>query len=118
MSPPWNVLESQEYRQWFSTLSDKQRAAVLVRVLWLTARGPVAGRPYVDSITRSSLSNLKELRISSDGQLRILFLFSSGRNLLLLIGGDKSESGLWNKWYESAVPAAESIVQRFEELGE
>lgn len=109
-----SISESSEYTQWFSTLSDKQKASVLVRVHWLVTYGPTAGRPYVDTISHTSISNLKELRVSSQGHIRILFIFSAQRDLFLLVGGDKSIDGQWNRWYNSAIALAEHILERNE----
>lgn len=109
-----SVTESSEYTQWFSTLSEKQKAAVLLRVHWLLAYGPTAGRPYVDTITHTSISNLKELRVSSQGHIRILFIFSPQRDVFLLVGGDKSMDSRWNRWYNSAIALAEEILARNE----
>jgi hypothetical protein len=114
MTSSWRVVESCEYSEWFSSLTEKQRAAVLVRVTWLLVRGPTAGRPYVDVLKGSTLSHLKELRVSSSGQLRILCVFSSNKALVLLIGGDKSKSSQWNRWYVSAIREAERIYELFE----
>ena len=80
----------------------------------LLAYGPTAGRPYVDTITHTSISNLKALRVSSQGQIRILFIFSPQRDVFLLVGGDKSMDDGWNRWYNSAIALAEEIPERNE----
>ena len=64
------------------------------------------GRPLVDTITGSSIANLKELR---PGSVRILFVFDPWRSSILLVAGDKA--GRWNEWYREAIPLAE---QRYE----
>lgn len=114
MTSSWRVFESREYSEWFKSLTEKQQAAVLLRVNWLLVRGPTAGRPYVDLIKGSTLSHLKELRVSSSGQLRILFVFTTNKALVLLIGGDKSKSHQWNRWYISAIGEAERIYEQFD----
>ncbi|GII06049.1 hypothetical protein Pta02_80570 [Planobispora takensis] len=60
------------------------------------------GRPLVDTITGSSIQNLKELR---PGTVRILFVFDPWRSSILLVAGDKA--GRWKSWYEEAIPLAE-----------
>ena len=39
---------------------------------------------------------MKELRASEGGTLRVLFAFDPRRQVILLLGGDKS--GAWNDW--------------------
>jgi hypothetical protein len=72
----------------------------------LAEAGPGLGRPLVDTITGSSIANLKELR---PGTVRILFVFDPWRSSILLVAGDKA--GQWNAWYRHAIPLAE---QRYE----
>jgi hypothetical protein len=74
----------------------------------LEREGPMLGRPLVDSIKGSQLSNLKELRPGSAGgtELRILFVFDPRRQAVLLVAGDKA--GDWSRWYVKAIKEAES----------
>jgi len=44
---------------------------------------------------------------AKDGTLRALFMFDPRRQVILLLGGDKS--GQWNDWYRWAVPAADGL---------
>jgi hypothetical protein len=76
-------------------------------ILVLERNGPSEGRPLVDSITASQLSNMKELRPPSAGrtEIRILFVFDPWRAAVLLVACDKS--GHWKRWYKSAIPEAE-----------
>lgn len=69
------------------------------------------GRPRVDLIKGSRHKNMKELRISSGGALRILFAFDPRRTAILLLGGDKS--GQWNEWYRVAVPLADDLYDEY-----
>lgn len=73
----------------------------------LEAEGPKLGRPLVDSITGSSVRNLKELRPGSTGrsEIRILFVFDPARQAVLLVVGDKA--GAWTGWYRENIPLAE-----------
>lgn len=54
---------------------------------------------------------MKELRASEGGALRVLFAFDPRRQVILLLGGDKS--GHWNEWYEAAVPAADDLYDEY-----
>lgn len=64
-------------------------------ILVLERNGPAEGRPLVDSITASHITNMKELRPPSGRrtEIRILFCFDPWRSAILLIAGDKS--GQW-----------------------
>ncbi|WP_229399314.1 type II toxin-antitoxin system RelE/ParE family toxin [Micromonospora okii] len=91
-------------------------------ILVLEQNGPAEGRPLVDTITASRISNLKELRPPSSGraEIRILFVFDPWRSAVLLIAGDKS--GRWDRWYREAIPEAEQryatyLKERHEEVG-
>ncbi|WP_261560536.1 type II toxin-antitoxin system RelE/ParE family toxin [Frankia tisae] len=93
-------------------------ARVVQAIDLLVEAGPGLGRPLVDTISGSSLPNLKELR---PGAVRILFCFDPWRSSILLVAGDKS--GRWNAWYTEAVPLAEQhyktyLVERGREEGD
>lgn len=70
--------------------------------------GPGLGRPFVDTLEGSRLTNLKELR-PRGGHLRVLFVFDPRRTAILLLGGDKS--GRWKAWYAEAIPQAERLYE-------
>lgn len=113
----WEVEFTDEFGEWWETLSLEQQAEVSKRVNLLQQKGPALGRPTVDTITGSTISNLKELRTSVAGILRILFVFDPRRTAILLLGGDKT--GQWVEWYELAIPEAERLyVVYLEELRE
>ncbi|WP_412753593.1 type II toxin-antitoxin system RelE/ParE family toxin [Krasilnikovia sp. M28-CT-15] len=82
-------------------------------ILVLERNGPAEGRPLVDSITASQISNMKELRPPSVGrtEIRILFVFDPWRSAVLLVAGDKS--GQWNRWYREAIPEAEQLYATY-----
>ena len=56
----------------------------------LEARGPLVGRPYVDTLNGSAYANMKELRFNSAGGVwRVAFAFDPKRRAVLLVAGDK-----------------------------
>ena len=57
------------------------------------------------------MHNLKELRCSKDGALRVPFVFDPRRTAVLLVGGDKSEDSEWSDWYRKMIPVAEALYQ-------
>lgn len=71
--------------------------------------GPTLGRPLVDRIKGSQLTNFKELRPGSTGrsELRVLFIFDPERRAVLLVAGNKA--GNWSGWYRKAIPLAERL---------
>ncbi len=87
-------------------LDPETHAQVVQAIDLLAETGTGLGRPLVDTIHRSSVANLKELR---PGTVRILFAFDPWRSSILLVAGDKA--GQWNLWYRQAIPLAE---QRYE----
>ena len=113
----WEVEVTDQFIEWWSTLSDAQREAVTDRVDLLAERGPDLGRPVVDRIHSSRHQSMKELRAAKGGALRVLFSFDPRRQAILLLGGDKA--GGWNAWYEWAVPLADDPYDEYlRELGE
>lgn len=81
------------------------------RVRLLVQRGPDLGRPTVDRVKASRHHNMKELRASRDGSLRVLFMFDPRRQVILLLGGDKT--GQWDAWYRWAIPAADGLYDEY-----
>jgi hypothetical protein len=107
----WEVLYTDEFGAWFETLNEDQQDAVIARVELLEAEGPALGRPTVDTIASSRYPNMKELRVSKGGAIRILFAFDPRRQAVLLIGGDKT--GQWHAWYEEAIPVADDLFDEY-----
>lgn len=111
----WEVEVTDQFLDWWRGLSEVQQVAITSRVDLLAERGPDLGRPVVDRIQTSRHHNMKELRAAQGGALRVLFMFDPRRQVILLLGGDKS--GAWNDWYETAVPMADDLYDAYlEEL--
>jgi hypothetical protein len=102
----WDVYLVDEVRDWLRALDPATRQRVARAIDLLVEIGPGLGRPVVDTIRGSTLTNLKELRV---GTVRVLFVFDPWRAAVLLVGGDKDRR--WTEWYRSAIPLAE---QRYE----
>ena len=103
----WEVEFTDEFERWWESLSEDQQEAVTGRVLLLAEHGPDLGRPSVDRIQSSRHPNMKELRASASGDLRVLFAFDPRRHAILLIGGNKE--GAWQRWYVEFVPIADAL---------
>lgn len=107
----WEVEVTDQFVEWWRNLTSEQRESVTDRVDLLAERGPDLGRPVVDRIQTSRHHNMKELRAAKGGVLRVLFMFDPRRQVILLIGGDKS--GEWSAWYEWAVPLADDLYDDY-----
>ena len=105
------MVATEEFEEWMMSLTDKQYAATQRAINQLEQDGPALGRPFVDTIRNSRFKNMKELRISSQGALRILFAFDPERRAVLLIGGDKSKDSRWNDWYVGAIQRADDLFE-------
>jgi hypothetical protein len=104
----WDIYVVHEVRAWIDGLDDAVHARIVQAIDALAEFGPGLGRPLVDTIRGSSISNLKELRVSS---ARVLFVFDPWRASVLLVAGDKS--GPWKAWYEESIPIAEERYETF-----
>jgi DNA-binding XRE family transcriptional regulator len=82
----WQVYVAKEVRDWLDDLDTTAHTRVVQAIDALAEAGPGLGRPLVDTIHGSSISNLKELR---PGTMRILFAFDPWRSSILLVAGDK-----------------------------
>ncbi len=107
----WEAEFTDEFENWWNTLSEEQQEQITAAVEVLQQHGPTLGRPLVDRIGSSNYQNMKELRVSEGGDLRILFVFGPLRQPILLIGGNKE--GEWNEWYEKNVPVADHLYGNY-----
>jgi hypothetical protein len=112
----WEILmagQVEEFLDQLYVLDRDSHRLVNQAILVLERNGHAEGRPLVDSITASRLSNLKELRPPSAGrtEIRILFVFDPWRSAVLLVAGDKS--GQWARWYREAIPEAEQLYDTY-----
>lgn len=72
----WEIEGTNEFRDWYESLTNEEVARVDTAVEMLIESGPILGRPWVDSIAGSRHHHMKELR-PRGGFLRILFCFRS-----------------------------------------
>lgn len=112
----WNVEVTDEFVSWYDGLTPEQQDALAGRIELLERHGPNLKRPTVGEIQSSRHApQMKELRVSSEGQLRVLFAFDPRRTAILLLGGNKS--GRWSEWYRTAILEADRLYDAYlEEL--
>ena len=103
----WEVEYTDEFEQWWATLSEDEQEEISAKVELLAEHGPTLPRPHADVITSSKHSNMKELRgKAGEANLRVLYAFDPRRTAMLLIGGDKTGNP---KWYQQFVPVADGL---------
>lgn len=106
----WAIRTTSDVREWLRSLRQtdiETYRSVNVAIDILAETGPTLGRPLVDTLQGSNMSNLKELRPRSgrDVAIRVLFVFDPWSQAVLLVAGNKA--GDWSRWYRTAIPAAE-----------
>jgi hypothetical protein len=113
---PWEIEVSDEFKEWYESLTDQECGSIHDAVEALAAVGPALGRPQVDTLKGSRFPNMKELRVQHQGRpYRILFAFDPRRCAYMILGGDKTGDA---QWYADAIRRAEQIYARhLEEIG-
>jgi hypothetical protein len=110
---PWEVETTEEYDAWFLAQAENEQEAIRTKVELLTEYGPHLPRPHVDTLRKSKLSNLKELRAQTENHvLRVAFIFDEERKAVLLIGGDKKGKNE-KRFYQNLITQAEKIYQQY-----
>lgn len=111
----WDVEYTDEFEQWWQTLTDLERSDLSATIELLERAGPQLSRPHADTVKGSRHNNMKELRTQSGGHpLRTLFAFDPRRCAILLIGGDKTGD---DRFYEKMIPLADHLYDDYlEEL--
>jgi len=109
-SVAWEVEYTDEFNEWWESLTEAAQKSVAKAVGLLAEFGPSLGCPYSTDIVQSR-KGLRELRIQHKGHpFRVLYAFSPNRTAILLIGGDKTGN---DRWYEINVPFADRLYARY-----
>jgi hypothetical protein len=107
----WEVEVTDEFKAWWSGLTEAERISVERAVLLLEDRGPQLPFPYSSRVNGSRHAAMRELRVQHRGQpYRVLYIFDPRRVALLLLGGDKTGD---DRWYEKNVPLADQIYDNY-----
>ena len=105
----WEVEFTDEFNEWWETLTLTQQKDVAHSVNLLAEFGPALGFPHSSQIKGSCHNAMRELRTQSGGRpLRTLYAFDPKRTAILLIGGDKTGD---DGWYERMVPIADRLFE-------
>ncbi len=104
----WNVEATDRFWNWLKVQDLALRIEMLAGLKLLAQVGPQLGRPFVDTLTLSSIANLKELRIQSNGRpFRAFFAFDPQRKAIVLCAGNK-EGKNQKRFYREMIKIAES----------
>ncbi|MCL4854999.1 MAG: type II toxin-antitoxin system RelE/ParE family toxin [Bryobacteraceae bacterium] len=104
---PWDVEFSDEFENWWNTLTISEQEDVAAYVGMLEEAGPGLRYPYCSGVAYSRHARMRELRVQHQGRpYRVLYAFDPRRTAILLIGGDKTGK---DRWYEEYVPVADRI---------
>jgi len=107
----WEVEYTDEFEEWWHSLSEKEQVSVDASVRLLELLGPALKFPHSSGVKGSRHGHLRELRIQFGGRpLRSLYAFDPRRRAILLIGGDKTGN---DRWYEEYVPIADDLYDQY-----
>lgn len=103
----WEIEYTDEFKEWWDTLTEGQQEDLVVSVELLKNLGPGLPRPHADVVKGSKYANMKELRTQSKGKpLRTFFAFDPRRCAILLIGGDKTGD---KRFYDKMILKADKL---------
>jgi hypothetical protein len=90
MEMKWEVIFHDDFVPEFNDLSKSVQRELIALTLNIRERGPLLGRPLVDTLKGSRHANMKELRFDADGGVwRVAFAFDPERKAIVLVAGDK-----------------------------
>lgn len=103
----YSVEYTDEFAEWWDTLSEDEQVSVDVYVRLLEERGIALSYPYSSDVKGSRHGQMRELRIQHEGNpYRVLYAFDPRRTAILLIGGSKVGN---DQFYTQYVPLADKI---------
>jgi hypothetical protein len=107
----WNVEHTDEFGEWYGSLTETQQDDITTVGLLLMDQGPHLPFPYSSGINGSKHQHMRELRVQSGGRpLRIFYAFDPRRSAILLIGGDKTGD---DRFYQRMVPIADALYDLY-----
>jgi hypothetical protein len=103
----WSVEYTDEFGDWYATLTARTQDDIDRSVGLLETRGPQLPFPHSSGIEGSRFEHMRELRVQSGGRpIRIFYAFDPRRAAILLIGGDKTGDG---RFYATMIPIADGL---------
>lgn len=108
MKGEWSVGLHLDFVPEFDVLPKAVQDELMAHMAILRFRGPLLGRPNVDTLKGSRHANMKELRFNTaDGVWRFAFAFDPRRMAVVLCGGDKV-GGNEARFYRQLIAVADS----------
>ena len=108
----WEVVFHAEFLPEYRALTGQVQDELVALTAILRKKGPLLGRPEVDTLKGSRYSNMKELRFEADGGVwRIAFAFDPERKAILLVAGNKSGVGR-DRFYRGLIRVADRRFAR------
>jgi hypothetical protein len=107
----WDVEYTDEFEEWWETLSEDEQNAIAYSVCLLQSEGPALKFPHSSDVKQSRHKNMRELRSQCKGKpYRTFYAFDPRRTAILLIGGDKTGN---DDFYDEMVPKADKIYDQY-----
>ena len=107
----WEVEYTDEFYEWWETLSEDEQKRVAYSVNLLMQFGPSLKFPHSTNVQSSRHGTMRELRSQFEGHpLRTFYAFDPRRSAILLIGGDKTGN---ERFYDEMVPIADKIYDNY-----
>ena len=106
----WEVEYTDEFADWWGSLTESEQEDVASYVQRLEARGPNLPFPHSSGINGSRHDHMRELRVQSHGDpIRVFNAIDPRRSAILLIGGDKTGN---DRFYEEMIPVADDLYDQ------
>jgi hypothetical protein len=108
----WRVVLHVEFVGEYQALPEAVQDELVALTLNLCNKGPLLGRPLVDTLKGSRHANMKELRFRAEGGVwRIAFAFDPERKAVLLVAGNKAGIAQ-RRFYRDLIEVADKRFDR------
>ena len=105
----WEVEYTDEFGEWFESLTSAEQISIDAYVQLLITEGPHLRHPHSSRIKGARTPHMRELRVQHAGEpYRVLYAFDPKRSALLLTGGNKGGD---DRWYVENVPIADRLYE-------
>lgn len=106
----WNVEYTDEFSDWWITLTEEEQLNIAACVGLLEERGPNLMYLHSSGISGSEYTHMREPRMQHQGRpYRVLYAFDPRRTAILLIGGNKTGN---DRWYKKYIPVADKLYKQ------